>query len=88
MLQDRFESRWQQPTSVIRSTQEFVTTLKIRINKSGTIVSREIVNSSGNTIMDESVLAAAQKVQAVDPLPAGLGGETFDININFKLDQG
>ncbi len=88
MLQDRFESRWQQPTSVVRSAQEFVTTLKIRINKSGAILTREIVNASGNSIMDESVLSAAEKVEAVDPLPAGLGGETFDININFKLDQG
>ena len=88
MLQDRFESRWQQPTSVVRSAQEFVTTLKIRINKSGAILAREIVSSSGNAIMDESVRTAAEKVQAVDPLPAGLGGETFDININFKLDQG
>ena len=88
MLQDRFESRWQQPTSVVRSAQEFVTTLKIRIGKSGAILTREIVNSSGNAIMDESVRSAAEKVQAVDPLPTGLGSETFDININFKLDQG
>ena len=88
MLQDRFESRWQQPTSVVRSAQEFVTTLKIRISKSGAIVTREIVNSSGNSIMDESVRTAAEKVLTVDPLPAGLGSDTFDININFKLDQG
>ena len=88
MLQDRFESRWHQPTSVVRSAQDFVTTIKLRINKDGTVLGREIVNSSGNTVMDESVLAAAQKVQAVDPLPAGLGGETLEVNINFKLDQG
>jgi len=47
------------------------------------------MNASGNTVMDDSVLAAAQKVLGNDPLPAGLGnGEFFEININFKLDQG
>jgi len=88
MLDDRFTNRWQQPLSIVRSTQDFVTTLKIRINKDGTIAAREIANSSGNPIMDESVLEAARKVVAVDPLPAGLGGDSFEVNINFKLDQG
>ena len=88
MLDDRFTSRWEQPLSIVRSAQQFVTMLTIRINKDGTIVSREIASSSGNPVMDESVLAAARKVLVVDPLPAGLGGQTFDVNINFTLDQG
>lgn len=88
MLDDRFTSRWEQPLSIVRSTQQFVTTLKIRISKDGTILLREIANSSGNPVMDESVLAAARKVLVVDPLPAGLGAQTFDVNINFALDQG
>jgi TonB family protein len=88
MLDDRFTSRWEQPLSIVRSAQQFVTTLKIRIDKDGSIVSREIANSSGNPVMDESVLAAARKVLVVDPLPAGLGGQTFDVKINFALDQG
>ncbi len=89
MLQERFEGQWIQPTSIVRSTLDFVTTLKLRISKDGTILSREIVNSSGNTLMDESVMAGAQRVLAVDPLPAGLGaGGFYDVNINFKLDQG
>jgi len=89
MIHDRFHARWEQPTSIVRSSQDFVTTLKIRIRKDGTISEREIVNASGNTVMDDSVLAAAQKVLEIDPLPAGLGnGEFFEININFKLDQG
>jgi hypothetical protein len=24
----------------------------------------------------------------VDPLPEGLGGDVYEVNINFKLDQG
>ena len=87
MLDDRFTSRWEQPLSIVRSTQAFVTTLKIRIAKDGTIQLREIANSSGNPLMDESVLAAAKKVESVEPLPAGLGGDTYEVNIQFKLDQ-
>ena len=89
MLHDRLHNRWEQPTSIVKAGADFVTTLKIRIAKDGTISNREIVNSSGNPVMDESVLAAANKVQQIDPLPAGLGdGEFFEIKVNFKLDQG
>ncbi len=89
MLHDRFHNRWEQPTSIVRAGADFVTTLKIRIAKDGTISQREIVHSSGNPVMDESVLAAANKVQQIDPLPAGLGsGDILEIQVNFKLDQG
>lgn len=89
MIHDRFHNRWDQPTTIVRSGQDFVTTLKIRIAKDGTILHREIVRTSGDTTMDQSVMTAAERVLQIDPLPAGLGdGETFEINIAFKLDQG
>ena len=89
MLHDRFHNRWEQPTAIIRAGTDFVTTLKIRIAKDGTISGHEIVHSSGNPVMDDSVLAAAKKVEQIEPLPAGLGtGDVFEIQVNFKLDQG
>jgi TonB family protein len=88
MIHERFNGEWQQPTSIVRSSQKFVTKLKIRVAKDGHILKREIVNSSGNTIMDASVLEAAQRVNQIDALPAGLGGEYFDVAIDFALDQG
>jgi TonB family protein len=89
MIHDRFHNRWDQPTSIAHGTQDFVTTLKIRIAKDGTILQREIVHPSGDTTMDQSVMTAAERVTQIDPLPAGLGtGDTFEINIAFKLDQG
>ncbi len=88
MLGDVFKNRWTQPTSVVRGGTDFVTTLKIRIAKDGSISHREIVNASGNPVMDESVLAAAEKVPAVDPFPTGIcSGDFYEITINFKLDQ-
>jgi TonB family protein len=87
MIHETFHSRWQQPMSVARGQQDFVAVLLIRIRRDGTIVSREIVSSSGNALMDESVTSAAQKVLQIAPLPTGLGGETWDVKIQFKLDQ-
>ena len=89
MIHDRFHSRWDQPTNIARGGQDIVTTLKIRIGKDGTIQNREIVHSSGDTTMDQSVMTAAERVQQIDPLPAGLGnGDFFEVNVAFKLDQG
>jgi TonB family protein len=88
MLHDRFHARWEQPTNIDRGGAEVGTTLKLRISKDGVISEREIVKSSGFPQMDESVMAAASKVQQIDPLPAGLGnGEFFEVNVQFKLDQ-
>jgi protein TonB len=83
MIHDRFYSRWAQPVGL---GQDVVATLKLRINNDGTISNREIMRSSGNPQMDESVLRAAQKLEQIDPLPKGLGnGEFFDVNVNFKV---
>ena len=88
MIHDRLYSRWDQPTNIAHAAQNIATTLKLRISKDGTILSREIVHPSGDTTMDQSVMTAAERVQQIDPLPAGLGtGDTFEINIAFKLDQ-
>jgi TonB family protein len=87
VIRDRFYSTWQQPTSIVRSSQEFTTRVKIRIGRDGTILARDIVSSSGNAVMDASVLEAANQVSMIDALPAGLGGEFYEVNIDFKLDQ-
>jgi hypothetical protein len=39
--------------------------------------------------MDQSVMAAADRVRQIDPLPAGITtGDVFEVNVAFKLDQG
>jgi TonB family protein len=64
-----------------------VATVRIRIEKDGKVSSVEIVKSSNNPVMDESVLAAAKRVTQIDPLPAGLGsGGAYTVNINFELE--
>ena len=87
MIHDRFYGRWEQPTSIISADQKYVTTVKIRIEKNGAISNVSLAKSSGNVIMDDSVMAAARRVSKIEPLPAGLGGEFFEINVNFELSQ-
>ncbi len=88
-IRDRFYQEWQQPTSIVRSSADFVTRLKIRIGKDGTILNREVTISSGNTLMDDSVMTGAQKVEKIAPLPAGITtGDYYEVSIDFKLDQG
>ena len=88
MLHDSFYNRWVQPTSIVTATTSFVTTVKIRIERDGTISDVSIAKSSGNDVMDQSVMEAARKVTHVDPLPDGLGnGDAYEVKINFELSQ-
>jgi TonB family protein len=85
-IHDRFFSVWDQPTS-IANTANFVTGLRIRIESDGRISDFKVVRSSGNVVMDESVLAAARRVLKVDALPKGLGsGGAYEVTINFELE--
>lgn len=86
MLHNRFYRNWDQPTSVFSNERAYITGLKIRIMKNGTISNVKIVNSSGNVVMDDSVLAAANRVKKVDALPPGLGGAFYEVTINFELE--
>lgn len=88
MLHDRFYSEWVQPTSIAATGAKNSVLAKLRIEKDGRISSFDIVRSSGNTAVDESVSAAAKRVTHVDALPTGLGnGEHYDVKINFELNS-
>jgi TonB family protein len=88
MLHDRFYSRWDQPTSIVTPTSSFSAIVKIRIEKDGTISDVSLAQSSGNDVMDQSVMEAAHKVTQVDPLPEGLSeGGAYEVKINFELSQ-
>ncbi|PTX92842.1 hypothetical protein DB345_14415 [Spartobacteria bacterium LR76] len=86
MIHDRFYSQWEQPTSIFDSAKNFVCTVQIRIKADGSIADVKIVRSSGNVVMDNSVMEAAKRVSQIDPLPSGLGsGGEYTVNINFEL---
>ena len=86
MLHDRFYSAWDQPTSVVASGVKLSALVKLRIQKDGRVSDFTLIQPSGNVVVDESVASVAKRVMQVDPLPAGLGGDYYDVDINFELD--
>jgi TonB family protein len=87
MLHDRFYSEWVQPTAVASSGAKVSVLVKIRIEKDGRVSRFETIKPSGNTAIDESVAAISKRVTQVDPLPDGLGGDHYDVKINFELNS-
>ena len=82
-LRDKYYAVWIPPS--VPDAQSLVVTLKIRVKRDGTVLGQELVKSSGNSLMDGSVMAAAQQVTTIPPLPDGFGrGDVVDIPINFK----
>ncbi len=89
MLHDRFYSEWVQPITAVETGVKFSVLVKLRIEQDGTVSKFDIVNPSGNVVVDESVQAIAKRVTQVDALPAGLGEDGhYDVNINFELNTG
>lgn len=86
MIHDRFFGVWDQPTSIVGSAK-FTTTLKITIAADGSVSGFSVLRSSGNVVMDESVMAAARRVGRIDAPPKDLlKGGSYTVNINFELD--
>lgn len=86
MLHDRFFRAWVQPTSVVSTGARMSALVRIRIEADGRVSAFEIVRSSGNVVVDQSVKEIAQRATRVDPLPAGVGQSGhYDVKINFQL---
>lgn len=75
---------WQQPGMLSRSAG-LATTVVIRVQRDGAITSRTMLRSSGNAIMDQSVMDAVRSVNRLRPLPAAWGGLYKDISVDFLL---
>ena len=86
-VHDRLYEGWEQPGEALNWDKRIVTTLSIRVARDGRVVAAILKNPSGNKLMDDSALAAANSVPRLDPLPEGLGDEFADILVNFRLEN-
>jgi TonB family protein len=77
---------WNQPASLSANAGLSAEAL-IRVSRDGVIISRNIVRSSGNSLMDESVTKALQSVPLLKPLPAQFEGASKEIRILFELTK-
>lgn len=87
MLHDRLHGEWVQPKTAAATGTKMSTLVQLRIEKDGRVSDFNIVRSSGNIVVDESVTAVAKRVTRVDPPPAALAtAGHYDVRINFELN--
>ncbi len=77
---------WQQP-SLSAARRGLVTRVLIRVRQDGQIVQKKMDDSSGNELMDATVMKAVELVKSLPALPFGFGGEYKDITIDFELED-
>lgn len=77
---------WQQP-SALAGRRGLTTQMLIRVRRDGTITSRRMIGSSGNALMDNSVIQAVESIKTLPPLPAGFGSDYRDITVDFELED-
>lgn len=86
MVRAAMYEAWQQP-SALGGQKGLVTSALIKVKRDGLIVTRELVRSSGNQLMDRSVLDAMESVKQLQALPPGFGGDYKEITIDFALTE-
>jgi len=77
---------WQQP-SLSAARRGLVTRILIRVRQDGQIVQKKMDDSSGNELMDATVMKAVESVESLPALPFGFGGDYKDITIDFELED-
>jgi len=77
---------WQQP-SALAGKRGLVTRVLVRVRQDGQIIQKKMVDTSGNGLMDTSVMAAVESVKNLPELPFGFGGAYKDITIDFELED-
>ena len=78
---------WSQPSS-LAGRSGLTAEVTIRVQRDGRILSREMTRSSGNPVMDDSVMKAVQAVTQLRPLPPQFPGASHEITIEFELTPG
>lgn len=82
-VHERMYAIWQQP-SQLKNLPGLRTEVRITVAPDGRITARSKLRSSGNGLMDDSVMAAVQSIKALRQLPAG-HSKPVDIDITFEI---
>ena len=75
---------WRQPSGVGASGLR--TQVRIKIMRSGVVMTREKVAGSGNATMDASVMTAVQSVSRLRSFPPELTDDFLEVTIEFVLE--
>lgn len=77
---------WAQP-SALAGKRGLVTRVLVRVRQDGQIIQKKMIDTSGNGLMDTSVMTAVESVKNLQELPFGFGGAYKDITIDFELED-
>ena len=84
MVKEKMYGAWQQPRGL---ASHFSAVVKIRVTRSGAITQRTLIRPSGHTVMDKSVMKAANSVSHIIALPAGFTGSYKDVTVEFEIEN-
>jgi len=80
-IRDRVWENWIYPMDLGGKDVEVI--IAIKIGRSGELLDKEIEKSSGNRILDQSLVGAIMKAAPFPPLPEGMPGEYLDTGLRF-----
>jgi TonB family protein len=84
-VHDKMYEAWD--NSIAMNDRNLLSVVTIRVARDGNIVSVTLKRSSGNKVMDNSALAAARKVQMLEPPPEALvKGSAAEISVDFQME--
>ena len=82
ILTNRFQAAWNQPTSEMALGKMLAVTVKLKVEQDGTVTEFDIVEGSGNAVVDDSVREAGKKIAKLPPPP---NGQAFSAPVRFEL---
>ena len=74
-----------QPPALVQAGEKLSAVIRIQIERDGTISSATLAHSSGNEIMDQSVMEAARRVTKIEPLPDAIADDHYVVQIALEL---
>ena len=86
-LKELIEKHKQYPLMARKGRQQGRVVIEFSINTTGTLVSVQVAQSSGHTLLDRAALKAVRAVAVFPEPPAALSGDSrFQIAISFTLE--
>ncbi len=86
-IRQRMYEAWDRPGQAADLRKGMMATITVTVAQDGRVLDVKLTGRSGSALMDESALAAARRVERLNPLPDGFAkGVTADIAVNFELE--
>ena len=82
ILTNRFQAAWNQPTSEMALGKMLNVTVRLKVEPDGTVTEFDIIEGSGNAVVDDSVREAGKKITKLPPPP---NGQAFSAPVRFEL---